>query len=103
MCLNSLQNYFNIQVLFSGNDYTQPIVAQLVVCNSENCLINLISGIQEYSTNPYFLKKKNLGEIINYQPGSPLSFLISLSDLDSIYNSSSYSTNQQISIGDLDF
>lgn len=102
--LGQYQEDFAIQILFSGNDYTQPIVVQLNVCNTTGeCLTSLISGTQTYDSYQYFLKKKILGLLVNTQPGNTFNFLTSQDLLDSIYNSSVYSSQNQILIGNLDF
>jgi hypothetical protein len=103
--LRTTQNYFFVQINYSGLDNTEPIVSNLSVSmvSGDSTSFN-ISGVKRYDTTTGFLKKKYNMNLSLFTPGSELSFLLSQSDLDTYYNSSFFINNgDEIDLGDLDF
>lgn len=103
--LSSTQNYFTVQINFSGNDNTEPLSTRVTVSMvSGSSIVHNISGIKYYDTTTGFLKKKNNLEATRFIEGSLLSFSLTQSDLDNYYSSSEFINNSfTIDYGDLDF
>jgi hypothetical protein len=103
--LTTNQNYFFVQINYSGLDNTEPIVSNLSVSMvGGESLSNLISGVKMYDTTTGFLKKKYNMNLSLFNPGSDLSFLLTQSDLDTFYSSKDFiNLGDTIDLGDLDF
>jgi hypothetical protein len=99
------QNYFTIQVNFSGIDNTEPLATKVTVSMiGGSTIVHNISGLKFYDTTTGFLKKKNDLEATRFVVGSLLSFSLSQSDLDNYYSSSEFVNNSfTVDFGDLDF
>jgi hypothetical protein len=103
--LTELDNYFTVQINYSGLDNTQPIVSKLTVSMvGADTITHFISGIKSYDTSTGFLKKKNSLDLTIFNTGASLSFSLTQDDLDSYYSSDDYiNTGATINVGDLDF
>lgn len=98
----STQNrYFTISLNCSGLDNTSGVINKLSVLPSFGSgNVQLVTGTKYFSTDPYFLKKK-LNTKSNIVISGDLSFLMTQTELDTIY--SSYTSNLSLDLGDLDF
>jgi hypothetical protein len=104
--LSEVDNYFAVQISYTGLDATQNLIGKLTVTMSgaENALVNYVTGSQRYDTSTGFLKKKNSIDLILYDTTSDLSFLLTQDDLDNYYSSEEYmNTGDLINLGDLEF
>lgn len=104
MVVPAEQHYLSFRVTSSGLDNTAPIVTALTLTSSAGSgITQYITGYKTYSTDTGFLKKK-LNVTGRFQPGQPLSFLTTQSELDTFYSSAGYTNNNfGIDLGDLDF
>jgi hypothetical protein len=99
------ENYFTVQVNFSGIDNTEPLATKVTVSMvGGSTIIHNVSGIKYYDTTTGFLKKKNNLEATRFVVGSLLSFSLSQSELDDYYSSNEFVNNSfTVDYGDLDF
>lgn len=100
--LKNTQRFFAISVQSSGLDNTSGIISKLSVLPSYGSgIIQFITGNKYYNDDPYFLKKKlDIAKLLTPVSGD-LSFFTTQSELDTIY--ADYTSNQDISLGDINF
>ncbi len=103
--LGPSENYFHIQVNYSGIDNTEPVVAKVsAILDGGNSIHYGVTGIKAYDITTGFLKKKDSLTLTTIQASEDLSFLFTRDELDTYYSSSAYLNNSfSVEIGDLDF
>lgn len=107
VAMNDNNSLLSIKLTISGSDITVPITGLLTIDMANYTILPSVSTPFSYSK--YFdissdaLKKKD-NEFLKFETTSDLSFTISQTDLDTLYNSAGYTNNTwPYDIGDFDF
>lgn len=98
------QNYFTIQVNYSGLDNTEPLICKTTTTFGDKVITRFITGNKSYDTSTGFLKKKPILGFSKFLENAELSFFLTQDDLEKYYSSDEYLNNGEIfNLGDLDF